>query len=116
MSEAEKYWEIHEMLLKLPVVKASDDFMVKLQQKINLSEAENTYISPKKSVFRRFILIPSLSFGIILIAGIIIWSALFNNSKNEIGNVNLTPDVEEQKQNLIPDTKNNNIAQEITKS
>ena len=116
MSEAEKYWEIHEMLLKLPVVKASDDFMVKLQQKINLSEAENTYISPKKSVFRRFILIPSLSLGIILIAGIIIWSALLNKSKNEIGNVNLTPNVEEQKQNLIPDTKNNNIAQEITKS
>ncbi|MBI5402122.1 MAG: hypothetical protein HY959_01860 [Ignavibacteriae bacterium] len=46
MHEEEKHIDVREKLLKLPKVKAGDDFMNSLQRKINLAEAE---ISQKKA-------------------------------------------------------------------
>ncbi len=95
--EEEKYPEIRNKLLSLPRIKASEDFMTKLQHKINLAEAEernaklNTRPAEEKKKFFGFSgwLVPSLSFGAVaVIAFLVIYTGVFRTSKDDISNNN----------------------------
>lgn len=104
MIDDEKNIEVRNLLLRLPPVKASDDFMIRLQHKINLSENAAPLQTQKKSFFRRYVLVPSLSFGTILITGIIVWAVFFHSTANQFSDVNTKSESPQQNQNLAVET------------
>lgn len=97
-NEDEKYLHIREKLRNLPQVKASDNFMVSLQHKINLIDAESHNLSSKihketherinQGAFAKFFgfqqrpwLIPSLSFTVVIFLVLtIVYFGYFNTS------------------------------------
>lgn len=97
-NEDEKYLHIREKLRSLPQVKASDNFMMSLQYKINLIDAESHNLSStihketheriNRGVFARFFgvqqrpwLIPSLSFTVVIFLVLtIVYFGYFNTS------------------------------------
>lgn len=97
-NEDEKYLHIREKLRSLPQVKASDNFMVSLQHKINLIDAESHNLSSKihketherinQGAFAKFFgfqqrpwLIPSLSFTVVIFLVLtIVYFGYFNTS------------------------------------
>ena len=93
--EEEKYPEIRNKLLSLPKVKASEDFMMKLQHKINLADAEeksakikaNTAGKSKKKFFGfSGWLVPSLSFGAVAgIAFLVVYIGFIKTAKENTG-------------------------------
>lgn len=93
--EEEKYPEIRNKLLSLPKVKASEDFMMKLQHKINLADAEeksakikaNTAGESKKKFFGfSGWLVPSLSFGAVAgIAFFVVYIGFIKTAKENTG-------------------------------
>lgn len=91
MIDDEKYIEVRNKLLQLPKVKASDDFLIKLQHKINLSADEVHVSAPRRSFFRRYVLVPSLSFGSIIVTGVIVWALFLHSPANEFTNTKISP-------------------------
>lgn len=97
-NEDEKYLHIREKLRSLPKVKASDNFMVSLQHKINLIDAESHNLSStihketheriNQGAFAKFFgfqqrpwLIPSLSFTVVIFLVLtIVYFGYFNTS------------------------------------
>lgn len=97
-NEDEKYLHIREKLRNLPQVKASDNFMVSLQHKINLIDAESHNLSStihketheriNQGAFAKFFgfqqrpwLIPSLSFTVVIFLVLtIVYFGYFNTS------------------------------------
>ncbi len=100
MIDDEKYIEVRNKLMQLPKVKASDNFMIKLQQKINLTAEEVTVSAPRKSFFRRYVLVPSLSFGSIIVTGVIVWALFLHSPANEFTNTKISPGQQTPKDNL----------------
>jgi hypothetical protein len=96
--EDEKYLQIREKLRSLPRVKASDNFMVSLQHKINLADAETRHLGSTihkqtherihQGTLSRFFgfqqrpwLIPSLSFTVVIFLVLIaVYFGYFNTS------------------------------------
>jgi hypothetical protein len=97
-NEDEKYLHIREKLRNLPQVKASDNFMVSLQHKINLIDADSHKLSTtihketheriNQGTFAKFFgfqqrpwLIPSLSFTVVIFLVLtIVYFGYFNTS------------------------------------
>jgi hypothetical protein len=115
MIDDEKNIDVRNLLLRLPQVKASDDFMIKLQHKINLSENSAPLQTQKKRFFRKYILVPSLSFGTILITGIIVWAVFFHNPVNQFSDVNTKSESPQPNQNLAVETPKSDIQPNGTK-
>lgn len=118
MIDDEKYIEVRNKLLQLPKVKASDDFLIKLQHKINLSADEVPVSAPRRSFFRRYVLVPSLSFGSIIITGVIVWALFLHSPANEFTNTRISPgqQIPQNNQNTQTPSNQNFAAQTNTNS
>jgi hypothetical protein len=96
LHEEEQHIDIREKLLNLPKMKASDDFVNALHRKINLSEAEagqkKITEEVKESVWVKLFgkkkalwLVPS--FGVTIVAFIVISIYLFPTNKDSVNNI-----------------------------
>ena len=127
MQEEEKYIEIRKKLLAMPKIKASDDFVTKLQHKINLVDAEESKaatlskIDDKVSFFERLTsfgfkkYIPAMSFGIVIIfISLIGYVAIHNRNSDlpkEITGIPESKVTDTPVNPLSQEQKNNNLSQ-----
>ncbi|HEX2786849.1 MAG TPA: hypothetical protein VHP32_03015 [Ignavibacteria bacterium] len=124
--EDEKYLQIREKLRSLPRVKASDNFMVSLQHKINLVDAEARHLGStihkqtherlQQGTLSRFFgfqqrpwLIPSLSFTVVIFLVLIaVYFGYFNTSGTDMQTSNNSPQTITQNSGVTGNTNNTN--------
>jgi len=139
LNEENKYNEIRDLLKSLPRISSSEDFEIKLRHKINLLDANEEFAQHNEKVFKTkesrgfelfgkpvpFWLIPSVSFGVVLIIVYSFWlfgGGSTNLNKNiqsgtDSGNNIVTSPQEQLKTNTEAqyDNKEKNIAMDETK-